>query len=163
MKRKPKQNSRSHGSRLKLNLKKLKGPKAVDLFEATIEGKFAALNLLGENIANPTENIHGALVDTASEVLGKARKKEKPCMTNDILDLRDRRSLKKRRQGGPLAIQNYSQVNQAIRRKMKQTKENWISDRCQEIDCGIRTENSKTAFNTLKLLTQQQQTKTNLI
>ena len=30
------------------------------------------------------------------------------------------------------------------------------------IDCGIRTGNSKTAFNTLKLLTQRQQTKTNL-
>ena len=55
------------------------------------------------------------------------------------------------------------QFNQAIGRKMKQAKENWIADRCQEIDSGIRTGNSKTAFNTLKLLTQRQQTKTKLI
>ena len=42
-------------------------------------------------------------------------------MTNDILGVCDRRrSLKKRREEGPLAIQNYNQVNQAIRRKMKQ-------------------------------------------
>ena len=45
---------------------------------------------------------------------------------------------------------------------MKQAKENWTTDRCQEIDCGIRTGNSKMTFNTLKLLTQRQQTKTNL-
>ena len=44
-------------------------------------------------------------------------------MTNDIPDLCDRRrSLKKRRKEGPLAIQNYSQVNHAIRRKMKRPK-----------------------------------------
>ena len=117
---------------------------------------FAALILLEENIDNFTESIHGALVDTASEVLGKARKKKKPWMTNDILDLCDRRrSLKNRRQEGPLAIQNNSQVNQAIRRKMKQAKENRITDRCKEIYSGIRTGNSRTAFNTLKLLNQR--------
>ena len=136
-----------------------------DLFETTIGGKFAALNLLAENIDNLAENIQGALVDTASEVLGKVRKKKnKPWMSNDILDLYDRRrNLKKGRKEGPLAIQNYSQVNQVIRRKMKQANENWITHRCQEIDCGIRTGNSKAAFNTLKLLTQRQQTKTNSI
>ena len=97
-----------------------------------------------ENIDNLTENIHEALVDTASEVLIKDRKKKKPWMTNDILDLcYRRRSLKNRIQEGPLAIQNYSKVNLAIRRKMKQAKENWISDRCQEIDCGIKTGNKQ--------------------
>ena len=45
---------------------------------------------------------------------------------------------------------------------MKQVKENWISDRWQEIDCGIRTGNSKTALNTVKSLTRRQQTKTNV-
>ena len=73
------------------------------------------------------------------------------------------RILKKRRKEGPLAMQNYSQVNQLIRRKMKQAKENCITYRCSETDCGIRTGNIKTAFNTLKLLTQRQQTKTNFI
>ena len=106
---------RSHGSRPKFNLERLKDPKVADLFKATIGGKFAALNLLEENIDNLTENIHGALVDTASEVLGKARKKKKPWVINDILDLSDRRrSLKKRRKYGPLA---YSQANKVVRKK----------------------------------------------
>ena len=47
-----KPNLRSHGSRLKFNLEKLKDPEAADLFEATNRGKFAALNLLKENIDN---------------------------------------------------------------------------------------------------------------
>ena len=53
-----KQNLRSHRSRLKFNFEKLKDPEVADLFEATIGGKFAALNLLEENIDNRTENIH---------------------------------------------------------------------------------------------------------
>ena len=80
----------------------------------------------------------------------------------DILDQCDMgRSLEKRRKDGPVAIQKYSEVNQEIRRKkMKQAKENFITDGCQEIDTGIRTGHSKAAFDTLKLLTQRQQTTT---
>ena len=36
---------------------------------------------------------------------------------------------------------------------MTQAKEIWITDRCQEIDSGVWTGNSRAAFNTLKLLT----------
>ena len=91
MKLKLKQNFRSHGSRLKFNRVKLKDPEVADLFKATIGGTFAAVSLLEENIGNLTETIYGALVNTASEVLGKARKRKKPWMTNDIPDLCDRR------------------------------------------------------------------------
>ena len=52
-----------------------------DLFEGKIEGKFATLHLLDESIDNLTENNHGALIDTASKVLSKARRKNKPWMT----------------------------------------------------------------------------------
>ena len=60
-----------------------------------------------ENIDNLPENIHGALVDTASEIRGKDQKKKKPWMTNGILDPRDRRrSLKNRIQEGPSQSSN---------------------------------------------------------
>ena len=88
---------------MKLKLKQ-KDQEVAGLLEATIRGKFAALNLLEENIDNITER---ALVATASEVLGKTMGKKKPWMTNDILDLcYRRRSPKKRRKEGPLAMQN---------------------------------------------------------
>ena len=38
----------------------------------------AALNLLEENVDNITGNIHGALIGTESEALGKAGKKRRP-------------------------------------------------------------------------------------
>ena len=82
---------RNHDRRLEFNHEKLKDPEVADLFEATIGGKFAALHLLEENIDNLTENFHGALVDTTSEVLGKGKQKRKPWVTHDILDLCDRR------------------------------------------------------------------------
>ena len=37
--------------------------------------RFAALNLLEENVDNLTENMNGTLIDTAYEVLGKSKKK----------------------------------------------------------------------------------------
>ena len=105
-------------------LQKVKDSEVTDLFATAIGDKFAALNRLQENVDNLTENIHGALVDISSEVLGKAGKNKKPWIANSSLYLCDRRILKKRRKDGPLAMQNYSQVNQIIRRKMKQAKEN---------------------------------------
>ena len=135
----------------------MKDPAAADLFKTTIEGKFAVPNLLEENIDNLTESIHGALVDNASELLGKARKKKKPRMTNDLLDLCERRrSLKKRRKEGSLAMRNYSKVNKVIRRKIKLVTELDHRPLSRNGLCYQNRKN-KTAFNTLKLLTQQQQ------
>ena len=69
MKLKLKQNLRSHGSRLEFNREKLKDQEVAYLFEATIGGKFAAINLPEANTDNLTENVHGALLDNASAVL----------------------------------------------------------------------------------------------
>ena len=112
MKLKLKKNMRSHGSKLrgelKFSLEKLRDTEVADLFEATIECKYAALNLLEENKDNLTEGTRRVLVATASEAeaLGKAMMKKAPWMTNDIRDLcHRRRSLEKRRTEGSLAMQ----------------------------------------------------------
>ena len=66
MKLKLKKNLRKHSPRFfRFNLE-MKDPQA-DLFGATIGGKFAALNLLEENMDNLTDNTQGSLVDTASD------------------------------------------------------------------------------------------------
>ena len=68
-------------------------------------------------------------------------------MTSDILDLRyyvtEEGASRKEEKKGPLAMQNYSRVNQVIRRKMKQAKEKWITDRCKEIDCESEQETAR--------------------
>ena len=93
---------------------KLKYAQAADLFKVTIEGKFAALNLLEENIDILAENIYGSLIDRASEILDKARKKKiRMTMTNYILDLCGRkRSRKKRWPCGNAEIQRSQSRNQ---------------------------------------------------
>ena len=48
-------------------------------------------------------------------------------------------------------------------KKNETGKENRITDRCQEIYCGIRTGSSKTAFGIRRLLTRQRRTRTSLI
>ena len=50
-------------------------------------------------------------------------------MPIEILDLCDRRrSLKKRRNDDPVGMQCCSEVDQEIGRRMKEAKENWITD-----------------------------------
>ena len=71
-----------------------------DLFGATIGGKLAALGLVEDDMDSLTGSVHGALVDAASEVLGRARRRKRPWMTNDILDLCDRRGGPRERRTG---------------------------------------------------------------
>ena len=47
--------------------KSIHNGQVVDLFEAMIEGKFAAFDMLEENKINFMGNIRGALIDTASK------------------------------------------------------------------------------------------------
>ena len=42
-----------------------------------------------ENLDNLTVNIQGALVDIALEILGNTRKKKKPRVTDEIMDIGD--------------------------------------------------------------------------
>ena len=67
-------------------------------FQATIGGKLAPLiGLSDEDTMITTYNT--AMTDAASEKLGKERRRKKPWVTKDVLDLCDeRRDLKKKRQ-----------------------------------------------------------------
>ena len=86
------------------------------------------------------------LIDAMTKVLGKVMKEKRSCVINVILDLCDkRRSLKNGLKDHPVAVQNYGEVNKEIMRKRKEANVNWITDRCKEIDSGIRTGNSNAA------------------
>ena len=77
-------------------------------FQAQLGGRFAALNLLDNDINSLTDNFNEAVRETAEEVLGRQRKKKQPWVSNDILDLCDeRRSLKKTRHFDPQSAMQY--------------------------------------------------------
>ena len=65
----------------------------------------------------------GSAAETAAELLGKQRRKKKPWVTPEILDLYDhRRDLKKKR-GEPEGAKDYREIKRKIRTEMKMAKE----------------------------------------
>ena len=87
--------------RIRFDLKKLNDPTVMSAFQATIGGRFVPLaTLVDENADLDSMITHfiKAVTDTAAELLGKQRRKRKPWVTHEILDLCDqRRDLKKKR------------------------------------------------------------------
>ena len=64
-----------------------------------------------------------AVTDVASEILGKKRRRKKPCATKDVLDLCDeRRDLKKNRYEADGA-KEYREANRRIQKAVKKAKE----------------------------------------
>ena len=86
--------------RIRFDLEKLNDPTVMSAFQATIGGRFATLaTLVDEDADLDSMVIHfnKAVTDTAAELLGKQRRKRKPWVTPEILDLCDhRRDLKKK-------------------------------------------------------------------
>ena len=74
-----------------------------------------------------------AVTDAASEILGKERRRKKPWVTKDVLDLCDeRRDLKKKRYEAEGA-KEYREANRRIQKVVKKAKEDWIGAQCEEI------------------------------
>ena len=92
---------KSNQPRLKFDLEKLRNPDVACTFQATIGGKFAPLiGLSDEDMDMDTmmTTYNTTVTDAASEILGKERRRKKPWVTKDVLDLCDeRRDLKKKR------------------------------------------------------------------
>ena len=84
---------------------------------------------------NTTIAIHNtAVTDAASEILGKERRRKKPWVTEDVLDLWDeRRNLKKKGYEAEGA-KEYREANKRIQKAVKKVKEDWIGDQCEEIE-----------------------------
>ena len=87
--------------RIRFDLEKLNDPTVMSAFQATIDGRFAPLATLVDEDADldsMVTHFNKAVTDTAAELLGKQRRKRKPWVTPEILDLCDhRRDLKKKR------------------------------------------------------------------
>ena len=87
-----------------------------------------------------------AVIDAASEILGTERRRKKPWITKDVLDLCDeRRDLKKKRYEAEGA-KEYRKANRRIQKAVKKAKEDWISAQCEEIETCLNKNNSKRAY-----------------
>ena len=146
--------------RLRFDLEKLRDPDVAGTFKETIGGKFAPLIGLNDedmDIDTMITTYITAMTDAASEILGRERRRKKPCFTKDVLDLCDeRRDLKKKRYEaqGP---KEYREANRRIQKAVKKAKEDWIDAQCEEIETCLNKNNSKRAYQLVKDLTSEKQ------
>ena len=149
--------------RMKFNLDKLKDRDISKAFLATIGGRFAPLMTMEENVETLATSFSKIMTETATEVLGKQRRKTQRWTTDDILDLCDRRRELKKDKNTENGAQEYRLVNKMIRKKMKRAKEEWIEAQCTEIEDNLNRNNSRRAYQIVKELTQQRQAKVSTI
>ena len=100
-----------------------------------------------------------AVIETASEILGKHRQKKKTWVTAEILDLCDKRRELRKKRFEPEGSEKYKEVNNNFKRCMKRANENWIGEQCSEIDENLRKNNSERAYQLVKDLTTVKQGK----
>ena len=98
-------------------------------FHATIGGKFAPLvGLSDEDMDMDTmiTTYNAAVTDAASEILGKERRRKKPRLTKDVLDLFDERRDLKKKMYEAKGAKEYREANRRIQKAVKKAKEDWI-------------------------------------
>ena len=103
------------------------------------------------------------VTDAASETLGKKRRRKKPWVPRDVLDLCDeRRHLKKKRYKAEGANES-REANKRIQKAVKKAKEDWIVAQCEETETCLSKNNSKRAYQLVKDLTLEKQERSSTI
>ena len=158
-----KKTKKPKNTRLKFNLDRLKDPSIVESFQATVGGKFAALLTLDDDADALTTKFNAVMTETANDILGKHRRKTQPWVTDEILEMCDkRRDLKKNKKTTDGATA-YKDISKEIRKGMKKAKEDWIQEQCSEVEDSLNRNNSKRAYQVVKDLTQQRQSRVSTI
>ena len=159
-----KKTKKSKNTRLKFNLDRLKDPDIAESFKATIGGKFAPLLALEDNsMETLITQFNEVLTEAANETLGKVRRKSQAWVTDEILEVCDKRRSLKKSKTTPTGAADYRKANKTIRKMMKQAKEDFIGKRCAEIESSLEMNNSRRAFQIVKDLTKPKQTRVNTI
>ena len=132
--------------RLRFDLEKLRDPDVACTFQATIGGKFAPLIGLSDedmDIDTMITTYNTAVTDAASEILGKERRRKKPWVTKDVLNLFDeRRDLKKKPYEAD-GVKEYRGANGGIQKAVKKAKEDWIGAQWEEIETCLKKTNQQ--------------------
>ncbi|KAJ8388236.1 hypothetical protein AAFF_G00136070 [Aldrovandia affinis] len=111
-----------------------------------------------------TTKFNIAVTETATAILGKLRPKKNPWVTNELLDLCDKRRALKRSKNSPEGYDAYRTINKDIKKQMQSAKQNWIEEHCKEIENSLKyNNNTKMAYQTVKKLTKTKQPRASTI
>ena len=97
------------------------------------------------------------MTDAASEILGKERRRKKPWVTRDVLDLCDERGDLKKKRYEAEGAKEYRGSKQEDSIGSEKAKEDWIGIQCEEIGTCLNKNNSKTAYQLMNDLTTEKQ------
>ena len=86
------------------------------------------------------------MTDTAEEVLGKHRRRTKPWVTDQILEMCDKRREAKKKKDTTEGRKEYAKMNRDIRKDMKTANQKWIEDQFKEIEEDLQNNNTKKHF-----------------
>ena len=114
--------------RIGFDLEKLNDSTVMSAFQAIIGGRFASLVTLadeGADLDTMVTRFNKAVTDTAAELLGKQRRKRRPWVTPEILDLCDQRRGLKKKRGDTEEAKDYREIKRKIRTEMMMAKETW--------------------------------------
>ena len=157
------QRVKNQGSkRIRFSLEKLKDPNIAEFFRATIGGKFAPLFAF-ENQDTEIDSFNTAVTETANAILGKHRPAKKPLVTDNTLQLCDKRREKKQRKNTTEGAKLYREANQQVKKGTRKAKETWVEEQCQGTEENLQKSNSKKAYRLVKELTSSKQGRTTTI
>ncbi|XP_072039529.1 uncharacterized protein [Amphiura filiformis] len=151
--------NRTKSTRIKFNLDRLKDPNISDSFKATVGGKFAPLLMLNDNDSFEmlTSKFNEIMIEAATETLEKHRRKTQKWVTEDILDMCDKRRKLKKDKNTPAGTKGYKKVSKQIRQSMNKAKDHWIKKQCTELEESLEKNNSRRAFQIVNDLTKPRQ------
>ena len=111
--------------RIRFDLEKLNHPTEMSAFQATIGGRSASLATLVDRDADldsMVTHFNKAVTDTAAELLCKQRRKKKPWVNPEILNLCDQSRDQKKTRDEPEDAKDYREIKRKIRTEMKIAK-----------------------------------------
>lgn len=140
---------------IKFNVEKLKDQTILAAFQAEVGGRFAPL-LENSNDELLLDQAPINIKEAAEKIIGKKKKTKKPWITQEVLkSCDDRRTKKQERFTSTQKLEEYRAANKKVNKITKEAKEEWFHQQCVEIENGIHTNNTKSAYGILKSLTKQ--------
>lgn len=139
-----------NSKKIRLDVSKLKDPATQDLISKDIN-KYLKSNIKISNSNNIEENwtdIKNSLVQAGTSHLKQDHvQKNKSWMTDEILQMIQERRKHKNKNS------TYREINTKIRRKIKEAKRVWISEKCEEIEALDKKYDSHNMHKKIKELT----------
>ena len=100
---------------------------------------------------------------TQPRIIFDIEKLNDPTVMSEVLDICDQRRNLKKTRGEPEGVKDYREIRRKNRTEMKMAKGTWIQGQYQEVEAGLRKNNSKKAYQLIKDLTTEKQGKSTTI